>query len=187
LGHAARRWADWCHVDRGWFIAAEQLVAFIEAARPTLAAEVPTVWSDVMTRVRSHGGDVSSLHTIIGGTSLVSMSLQRTMMNFRAKQGRLMNLVEVRIVEGKGELLHEAAVIGIPVPKWHERPMAIVVLVDRADTSVAELREHISGSFARWPIPDAGTFVDVIRRTSVGKFDKRTMRAQLQADSYVIA
>jgi len=33
-------------------------VAFIEAARPTLGAGIPTVWNDVLSRVKSRGGDL---------------------------------------------------------------------------------------------------------------------------------
>jgi fatty-acyl-CoA synthase len=277
------------------FMGAEQLVAFIERSRPTLGAGVPTVWNDVISRARSHGGDLGSFKVVIGGGALVPVSLQREMMDvcgvlmvqawgmtetsptavvswpptgidgdemwrFRAKQGRLMSCVEGRVVGDDGrvlpsdgravgelevrgpyvtrgyylqpDVLHdgwlrtgdlgtidelgfiaitdrakdmiksggewissvdleaaimahpavsEAAVIGIPDPKWQERPLGIVALRPGAEVTTDELRDFLARTFAKWQIPETWTFVEQIPRTSVGKFDKKVMRA-MQAD-----
>ena len=71
----------------------------------------------------------------------------------------------------------EAAVIGIPDEKWDERPLASVVLREGASLTPADLREFLSKDFAKWQLPDAWAFIDEVPRTSVGKFDKKVIRA----------
>ena len=72
----------------------------------------------------------------------------------------------------------EAAVVGIPHPKWQERPLAAVVLKEGATATPEELREFLAKSFAKWQLPDAFVFVPEIPRTSVGKFKKTALREQ---------
>jgi fatty-acyl-CoA synthase len=74
--------------------------------------------------------------------------------------------------------VREAAVVGIPHPKWQERPLAVVVLKDGARATSEELREFLAQSFAKWQLPDAFVFVSEIPRTSVGKFKKTALREQ---------
>ena len=72
----------------------------------------------------------------------------------------------------------EAVAIGVPDPKWDERPLVAVVLQPGATVTVAELREHLAGKFAKWQIPDNWSFITEVPKTSVGKFDKKVLRAQ---------
>lgn len=72
----------------------------------------------------------------------------------------------------------EAAVVGIPHPRWQERPLAAVVLREGAKATEHELRAFLTESFAKWQIPDAFVFVETIPRTSVGKFKKTELREQ---------
>jgi len=72
----------------------------------------------------------------------------------------------------------EACVVGIPHPKWQERPLAAVVLKEGARATPEELRTFLAETFARWQLPDAFVFVDAIPRTSVGKFKKMALREQ---------
>jgi fatty-acyl-CoA synthase len=72
----------------------------------------------------------------------------------------------------------EAAVVGVPHPKWQERPLAAVVLKDGAQVSGPDLRAFLAESFAKWQLPDAFVFVEAIPRTSVGKFKKMALREQ---------
>ncbi|OLC89690.1 MAG: long-chain fatty acid--CoA ligase [Acidobacteria bacterium] len=72
----------------------------------------------------------------------------------------------------------EACVVGIPHPRWQERPLAAVVLKDGTQASPEELRAFLAESFARWQLPDAFVFLDAIPRTSVGKFKKIALREQ---------
>ncbi len=80
----------------------------------------------------------------------------------------------------------EAAVVGIPDEKWDERPLATVVLREGATTTVADLRDYLGASFARWQLPDAWAFIDHVPRTSVGKFDKKVLRRDFADGTYQI-
>ncbi|MEC3913429.1 long-chain fatty acid--CoA ligase [Nocardia sp. CDC160] len=72
----------------------------------------------------------------------------------------------------------EAAVIGIPDEKWDERPLVAIVLVAGAETKPEELRDFLAPKFAKWQLPEHWTFIDEVPKTSVGKFDKKRLRAQ---------
>ena len=77
----------------------------------------------------------------------------------------------------------DAAVVGIPHTKWQERPLAMVVLRPRHNVTTEQLQEHLSSAFAKWQLPDQILFVEAIPKTSVGKIDKKRIRAE-QADRY---
>ena len=66
--------ADLIMPDR--FLHPEPLTALIEAERPTLAGGVPTIWNSVLTHVRAHGGDLSSLRSVLCGGAAVPHALQ---------------------------------------------------------------------------------------------------------------
>jgi fatty-acyl-CoA synthase len=72
----------------------------------------------------------------------------------------------------------EACVVGVPDPKWDERPLATVVIKENAKVTIAELRDFLSDRVARWQLPERWAFIDVVPKTSVGKFDKKVLRAQ---------
>ena len=72
----------------------------------------------------------------------------------------------------------EAAVVGVPHPKWQERPVAVVVLKEGARATAEELRAFLGQTFAKWQLPDAFVFMEAIPRTSVGKFKKTALREQ---------
>jgi fatty-acyl-CoA synthase len=72
----------------------------------------------------------------------------------------------------------EAAVIGVPDLRWDERPLACVVLREGAVIGPEELRAHLEPVVPRWWLPERWTFVEEIPKTSVGKFDKRALRAE---------
>lgn len=72
----------------------------------------------------------------------------------------------------------EAAVIAVPDPKWQERPLAAVVLAEGAKTSTAELRAWLTDKVPRWWLPERWSFIEQVPRTSVGKFDKKTLRRE---------
>jgi fatty-acyl-CoA synthase len=70
----------------------------------------------------------------------------------------------------------EAAVVGVPHPKWSERPLAAVVLKAGATLTADELRAFLAPKFAKFWLPDAVVFIDAIPRTSAGKFKKTDLR-----------
>jgi fatty-acyl-CoA synthase len=75
--------------------------------------------------------------------------------------------------------VREAAVIAVPDERWSERPLACVVLEEGAQVTAAELVEHLRPRVAKWWLPAQFAFVSEVPKTSVGKFDKRRLRAAL--------
>ncbi len=76
--------------------------------------------------------------------------------------------------------VQEAAVIAIPHPKWQERPLAFVVARQeyKDNLAKAEIYEHLKTRFEKMYLPDDIVFIDSVPKTSVGKFDKKVLRAQ---------
>ncbi|MBF6373121.1 long-chain fatty acid--CoA ligase [Nocardia farcinica] len=72
----------------------------------------------------------------------------------------------------------EAAVIGVPDEKWDERPLVAIVLAEGATAEPTELRDFLADKFAKWQLPEHWTFISEVPKTSVGKFDKKQLRAQ---------
>ncbi len=73
----------------------------------------------------------------------------------------------------------EAAVIAVPDEKWSERPLAVVVRTAESQVDTDELRGLLADKFAKFEIPDRFVFVDELPKTSVGKFDKKVLRARV--------
>ncbi len=78
----------------------------------------------------------------------------------------------------------EAAVVGVPDDRWQERPLAAVVLKAGVRATPEELREFLADKVARWWLPERWAFVDHVPRTSVGKYDKKTIRARHAEGAY---
>jgi fatty-acyl-CoA synthase len=72
----------------------------------------------------------------------------------------------------------EAAVIGVPHPKWNERPLLIVVAKSGASPTHEALIAHLSGKIAKWWLPDAMVLVTEIPHTATGKIQKTQLRRQ---------
>ena len=78
----------------------------------------------------------------------------------------------------------EAAVIAVPDQKWMERPFAYVVPRNGKRVSPTELREFLSGQFARFWIPEGYAIIDAIPKTSVGKFLKSALRDRYEQEHH---
>jgi len=72
----------------------------------------------------------------------------------------------------------EAAVIGIPDPKWDERPLACVVLKDGESATEQDILDHLRPLVAKWWLPEHVEFIDEVPKTSVGKFSKKDLRTR---------
>jgi fatty-acyl-CoA synthase len=79
--------------------------------------------------------------------------------------------------------VRDAAVVGVPHPKWQERPLALVVLRPGQQATQEQLQEHLTSAFAKWQLPDQILFVETIPKTSVVKIDKKRIRVE-QAERY---
>ena len=73
----------------------------------------------------------------------------------------------------------EAAVIGLAHPKWDERPVAFAVPKPefKGQVTQEEVIEFLRDKVAKWWLPDEIRFIDEVPKTSVGKFDKKVLRA----------
>ena len=82
--------------------------------------------------------------------------------------------------------ISEVAVIGMPDPKWTERPMALAIVKTGQSVDEAAIKAHLlqfaeQGVISKYGVPERIVFVESLPRTSVGKLDKKLMRAQLTA------
>ncbi len=73
----------------------------------------------------------------------------------------------------------EAAVIGLAHAKWDERPIAYAVPRPEFKGKVTqeEVIDFLKDKVAKWWLPDEVRFIDEVPKTSVGKFDKKVLRA----------
>jgi fatty-acyl-CoA synthase len=82
--------------------------------------------------------------------------------------------------------VEEAAVIGVPDPKWSERPMAVIVLKPHMNATPADLKAHVRafagrGLISIYAVPEYVVFATEIPKTSVGKIDKKRLRDEYGA------
>ncbi len=80
----------------------------------------------------------------------------------------------------------EAAVIAVPDAKWSERPLVCVVPTPGASPTADELLAYLLDRVPRWWLPEKWAFVDEIPKTSVGKFDKKVIRAKYAQGDYTV-
>jgi fatty-acyl-CoA synthase len=72
----------------------------------------------------------------------------------------------------------EAAIVGVPHPKWQERPLLLVVARPGQTVNKAELLDHLSTRVAKWWLPDDVVFVAELPHTATGKLLKTKLREQ---------
>ena len=73
-----------------------------------------------------------------------------------------------------------AACVGMPHPKWDERPIVVVTLKPGAEVTRDELLAFYEGKVAKWQVPDDVVFVDSIPIGATGKMLKTKLREQLK-------
>jgi len=78
----------------------------------------------------------------------------------------------------------QAAVVAQPHPRWDERPVALVIATEGATVTRETILAQCAEIFAKWQLPDDVIFVTQIPMTSTGKIDKKTIRANLEAENY---
>ena len=72
----------------------------------------------------------------------------------------------------------EAAVIAVPDERWSERPLVAVVLEEGSSTTPDELLEFLTPRVSKWWLPERWSIITEVPKTSVGKFDKKVLRAR---------
>jgi fatty-acyl-CoA synthase len=80
----------------------------------------------------------------------------------------------------------EASVIAVPDERWQERPLAVIVRRPDADLGPDELRTFLGDRVAKWWIPERWAFVEELPKTSVGKFDKKELRARHESGGLTV-
>jgi len=99
--------------------------------------------------------------------------------------GEWVSSLEIESLLSQHPAVGEAAVVGIADDRWGERPVAFVVLrAEAATTTAAALREHLltfveTNKLRRWAVPEDIRLVSELPKTSVGKLNKRALRASL--------
>lgn len=74
--------------------------------------------------------------------------------------------------------IFEAAVIGVPDQRWDERPLACYVPAEGKDVKPEAVLEYLSGTVARWWLPERWAAMEEVPKTSVGKFNKLALRSK---------
>jgi fatty-acyl-CoA synthase len=80
----------------------------------------------------------------------------------------------------------EASVIGVPDARWDERPLACVVRKGGSAVDASALAVYLAGYVAKWQVPERWSFIDEVPKTSVGKFDKKVLRARHEKGELLI-
>lgn len=72
------------------------------------------------------------------------------------------------------------AVIGIPHPKWTERPLLIAVRKPGMTPSKEEILALLDSKLAKWQLPDDVVFVETLPLGATGKVAKKDLRVQFK-------
>jgi fatty-acyl-CoA synthase len=101
--------------------------------------------------------------------------------------GEWISSIELENVAISCQGVQEAAAIGLPHPKWDERPLLVVVRKKGAAVTREEILAHLDGRIAKWWMPDDVSFVDEIPHTATGKISKMELRARFKDYSFPTA
>ena len=74
-----------------------------------------------------------------------------------------------------------AAAIGLPHPKWDERPLLIIELKPGQSASKDDILRYLDGKIAKWWTPDDVVFTDKIPLGATGKINKLALRDQFKS------
>lgn len=102
--------------------------------------------------------------------------------------GEWVSSIDLENMISQHESVQEVAVVGIPNAKWGERPHAMIVLKAGFVLSKKEIQDFMkryveNGNITQWTIPESINFAETIPKTSVGKIDKKKIRASLIENS----
>ena len=126
-----------------------------------------------------HTGDVG--HIDEAGTLMITDRIKDVIKS----GGEWVSSLELESLASAVNGVAEVAAIGVPDEKWGERPLLLIVAQDGADENV--IRDGImkatqsavnAGELSKWAVPDQLFFVMEIPKTSVGKIDKKRLRAE---------
>ena len=95
--------------------------------------------------------------------------------------GEWVSSIEIEDLILKMAGVAEVAVIGVPDPKWTERPLAVITIKEDEEVKEEAVRETLRdfaarGLISRFAVPDRIVLVEELPKTSVGKLDKKRLR-----------
>ena len=90
--------------------------------------------------------------------------------------GEWISSIELENVAMDHPAVGEAGVIGLPHPKWTERPLLVVVKAEGQDVTREELLAWYDGKVATWGVPNDVVFTDELPHTATGKIKKIELR-----------
>ncbi len=94
--------------------------------------------------------------------------------------GEWISSIDVENIAMAHPAVQMAACVGMPHPKWDERPIVAVVRKPGAEVTRDELLKFYEGKTAKWQIPDDVVFVEAIPLGATGKMLKTRLREQLK-------
>jgi fatty-acyl-CoA synthase len=126
-----------------------------------------------------HTGDVGYLDE--GGSLLITDRMKDVIKS----GGEWISSLALEDIVSGCDSVNEVAAFGIPSERWGERPMLAVVGSPGAtrETVCAEVEAAIqsgveAGQFPKWAMPERIEFLEALPKTSVGKMDKKRLRAE---------
>lgn len=118
-------------------------------------------------------GDVASIDTE------GFLSIQDRAKDLIKSGGEWISSIDVENAAMAHPAIANAAAIGVPHPRWDERPILVAVPSGDDRPSLEDMREHLSEHFAKWQLPDDVVWVDELPMTATGKVSKLNLRKQL--------
>ena len=94
--------------------------------------------------------------------------------------GEWISSVELENIAVAHPKLATAAVIGVPHPKWDERPLLVAVKAEGQEPGEDEILSFFDGKIAKWQTPDRVVFVETLPLGATGKVLKRDLREQFK-------
>ena len=125
-----------------------------------------------------HTGDVGHINAV--GTMTITDRIKDVIKS----GGEWISSLAIESLVSTVDGVSEVAVIGIPHKQWGERPALLIVRHDEVEEDViinsitTVVKEAVvAGELSKWAMPDQFRFVAEIAKTSVGKIDKKRLRA----------
>jgi fatty-acyl-CoA synthase len=92
--------------------------------------------------------------------------------------GEWISSIELENIAVGHPAVQEACVIGVPHPKWDERPLLLVIIRPEHNLTRDELLQYLTDKVAKWWLPDDVVFVNELPHTATGKLLKVNLRDQ---------
>ena len=128
-----------------------------------------------------HTGDVG--HIDASGSLMITDRMKDVIKS----GGEWVSSLELESLVSAVDGVAEVAAIGVQDDKWGERPVLLIVAREGAEEdaikggiSAAAQQAVAAGNLSKWAVPDQFRFVAEIAKTSVGKIDKKRLRAEFE-------